>query len=777
MPLPPRLLAISALLGLSLLSGARADAPKLTNLSPAGVQRGVETELTFSGAALAGKPALVLPFAAQVTPPGEAAADGTSWKLRITVPPEVPLGVYPVRVVTEGGISGPILLGIGQWPQVAETEPNNVPEQAQVLSALPVIVEGQAAGADVDFFRFPGRKGQRVVVDAQCARIGSGVDPQVRLTNAARAYLASSEDAPGLGTDARLVAELPEDGDYLVEISDTKYQGSGRSVYRLEIGPAPVVEEVYPLGGRSGETTGLELRGGIVSGVRPAAATLPAVTGPGRVRIPTAMIGLGEPVGDVELPGPLQVSDLAELREAADPAAPPIRSTAPAVLNGRIDPPGDEDRFLLAVTPGQTVRIRVQAAELGSALDGSLQVLKTDGSALAVADDNTAPGVPTRFQPNPAGYVSADPQLNFAVPAGVTEVLLSLRDLEGRGGVGFPYRIVVEQVEPTFDVVLSDSEASVPRAGSALVGLQVARQGYNGAITVNVVDPPAGLSVRPAQIAEGQVVGALSLSAAPDAAFGPTELKVVATGQGPGGPITVPAMKVVVFAQQGAVPLNTGIQTVLPAAPGAPELLRFETPEAPVEVVHGLGGAVPVKLTRNEGADAALALAALPLPPGVTLAETKVAEKAGETTANVGVAREAALGKITIGLTAKGKFGEAERTFALPAVTLDVVRPVAVETPATNLEIKAGNTIELTGKLVRKGAFKEPVTLNLKGLPAGTKADPVTVPPDGDAFTFKIQADPAAAEAMANLQLAPEFKLGDKDYPQPPVPLTLKVTK
>ena len=82
-----------------------------------------------------------------------------------------------------------------------------------------------------------------------------------------------------------------------------------------------------------------------------------------------------EPVLDVESLPPMVVSHLPELREPADPTAPPVRAAAPVVLNGRLDPTGDEDRFVLAVTPGQRLRIEVDAAERGSALDGVLQVL------------------------------------------------------------------------------------------------------------------------------------------------------------------------------------------------------------------------------------------------------------------------------------------------------------------------------------------------------------------------------------------------------------------
>ena len=81
---------------------------------------------------------------------------------------------------------------------------------------------------------------------------------------------------------------------------------------------------------------------------------------------------------------------------------------------------------------------------------------------------------------------------------------------------------------------------------------------------------------------------------------------------------------------------------------------------------------------------------------------------------------------MTVGLQAKGKFAGADRTFALPAVTLAVVPPATVELAAPALEIKPGATVELKGKIVRKGAFDGPVTVKINGLPAGLKAEPVT---------------------------------------------------
>ena len=111
---------------------------------------------------------------------------------------------------------------------------------------------------------------------------------------------------------------------------------------------------------------------------------------------------------------------------------------------------------------------------------------------------------------------------------------------------------------------------------------------------------------------------------------------------------------------------------------------------------------------------------------------------------------------MTIALTAKGKFAPGERTIAIPAVTLNVVRPIDLTLAAPNVEIAPGATVEVKGKVGRKGGFKEPVTIRLDGLPAGLKADPATVAPEASDFTVKVVAagDAKPAEAAAKVVAA-----------------------
>ena len=124
-----------------------------------------------NGANLAGNPRLIAPFSFKVdSPPPKG--DASNWKLALTADASTPVGIYPVRIQTDDGISNPFLLAIGQLPQIAEKEDNSTFETAQKVPDPPLVMEGQVAGNDVDFFRFHGKKGQSILVDAQCARLG-----------------------------------------------------------------------------------------------------------------------------------------------------------------------------------------------------------------------------------------------------------------------------------------------------------------------------------------------------------------------------------------------------------------------------------------------------------------------------------------------------------------------------------------------------------------------------------------------------------------------------
>jgi hypothetical protein len=776
------LAAFAVAVGLVAAVAAWAETPKVSSISPLGVRRGEGTEVTFFGSNLEGKARLIAPFAAEVVP---ISADVASWKVKITPSADTPVGVYVCRIRTDDGLTAPFLFAVGQLPEVQEKEDNGSFELAQAIPSA-CVVEGNSAGNDVDFFRFAGKKGQRIVVDAQCSRIGSGVDPSLRLSTAAHAYVASADDTPGLMTDARLTAILPEDSDYVIELSDSSYQGDGRAIYRLVVGPLPVADEVFPLGGRKCETIGLELRGGTLPNpttgsttIRPDADVDSNSYRPRLTNHSLGIAGAGEPVLDVESMVPLAVDSLPELREPTEPGSAILKAVAPVVFNGRIGKKGEEDQYIVVVTPGQKLRIEVDAAELGSALDGVLQIKGANGAVLATADDIQTPSQSKvkAAAKKAAALNTPDPSLVFTVPIGMTEITLAVRDLRGEGGIGYPYRLTIEPVAAASLLLTTlDDQINIPRGGTAAIAVNATRQGFDGLITLNVENPPPGLTVRPGRINPGQTVGALTISCSADTSVEVANLKLIGEGQGPSGRIVAGTSKTIVFAEQGTLATNQVVQEGLPSATSLPMPINLDASSTPIEAVPGYPVNILVKANRSVGTeDAVLTFAILPPPAGFAIAGSNIPAKAIEGNAVVNLTPEAPLGPTSLALTAKGPIGGKERTLAVPLVTLEVVRPVSVELASPSIEVKAGTTFELKGKILRKGPFKEPVTVKLDALPAGLKVDPLTVPPDQAEFTLKVIADPKAAPVQATSQVGLAFQVAKKDYPVPATPLAVKV--
>jgi len=116
-----------------------------------------------------------------------------------------------------------------------EVEPNNgIPEATPV--ALPLAFNGiLEQEGDVDCFKFAATKGQVFEVECYGRRIRSAVDPVMNLYNAAGAGIAGNDDSRG--PDSYIRFSVPEDGEYVVRITDHLGRGGPNFVYRVEFQP------------------------------------------------------------------------------------------------------------------------------------------------------------------------------------------------------------------------------------------------------------------------------------------------------------------------------------------------------------------------------------------------------------------------------------------------------------------------------------------------------------------------------------------------------------
>ncbi len=186
------------------------------------------------------------------------------------------------------GLSNPRTFMIGPFPEFVEVEPNGgneLPAGIEVDDGaggkrqdnpateinLPATVNGQSAsGADVDWFRFQGIGGQRILLDGYAKRVDSRIDLVITLCGADGAVIA--EGRIGACGDPLIAAMLPSDGEYFVKVHDALYRNGADYYYRLNIGSQPHLDFVFPPAGLPGSNEeytvyGVNLPGGTDSGL------------------------------------------------------------------------------------------------------------------------------------------------------------------------------------------------------------------------------------------------------------------------------------------------------------------------------------------------------------------------------------------------------------------------------------------------------------------------------------------------------------------------------
>lgn len=443
--------------------------------------------------------------------------------VRITIPTNAAPGEREIRLIARGGLSNPMKFCVSTLPEVtppaAEAEnPEadrlrrqfNLPPLAAPATnigrvTLPAIINGQIMPGEVDRYRFNARRGQQLVV-AVSARdlipyladaVPGWFQATVALYDAKGKELAYEDDFR-FQPDPVLHLAVPRDGEYLVEVKDSIYRGREDFVYRIAIGELPFVTNLFPLGGRAGETTPVELTGWNL----PTTKTTVSATNRGITAVALPRTNLWS------TGVPFAVDDLPEIHEhepnndskAGQSVAMPI------IVNGRIDAPGDTDVFQIEGKAGDTIVAEVTARRLNSPLDSVLKICSASGEQLALNDDceDRACGLNTHH---------ADSQLLFRLPSD-GKYFIHLADTQRHGGPEYGYRLRLSAPQPDFELRAVAASLSVRPGDRVPVRLVALRKdGFTNEITVALKDAPAGFKTSGGRIASGTNEATLTLIA------------------------------------------------------------------------------------------------------------------------------------------------------------------------------------------------------------------------------------------------------------------------
>lgn len=473
-----------------MLSGSpfvAADPPKAIRVEPLAVAPGTTSEIVFHGLNIAeatdvwsslgaGSDASQLNIAdadeQPATPLSSHKASDRIALLSASVAQTCPVGIYAVRMATVEGISNPLLFMVDDLPTVIGAKDNHSLKTAQTIE-LPVAVDGVTESGQADFFQSPGRPGEWVSVEAVATRLGSRLDPVIRILDAEGRELIFLDDSPGLSGDCRVRFQRPESGTFIVSIQDASQGGSSAYQYRLRMGDFPLVYGTVPA--VINQTQASDLRP-VGQGVEELNA-MDTVLSAGANRIAVSRGGkLGS--GFTKL----FESDFSQFVVGGSSACD---VQIPCGLSGVFTDPDAVHSFRFDAAKGDRIILSDESRQSGVAAMLGLEIRDESGRDIGVnRRPGTAGGVLTVTIPEDGQYVA------------------EISEIGRRSGSEFVYYAELRHSLPEFELVLDSASTILPLDGYAIVKVSTNRAGYNGPINLQVNGPDGALTVAGNVIAE-----------------------------------------------------------------------------------------------------------------------------------------------------------------------------------------------------------------------------------------------------------------------------------
>jgi hypothetical protein len=688
-------------------------------------------ELTLHGQSLQDPRRLWTTFAARtefLAPTDENAQKGEKLLCRMTIPRDEQVGIGALRLVTGEGVSNPLLVMLDDLPTTAEASDNHTMEEAQTVK-LPTAIDGQCDAVQEDLFRFHASAGQRLSFEVVSQRLGSKLDPMLRLLSLDGHDIVQLDDAEGVAGDCRLAHTFTESGDYLLALRDVRYAGGSDYRYRLRIGCFPLIRGAFPAGGRGGEVTSFEPNDLERAALEPLHVTLPQVVGSPRLVSfgVQSEVGAGSGWFQVEAnPG----AESLEL-EPNDTITDATPAKFPSALNGRLDKPGDHDHFKFQAKKGQRVHGIAKTREFGSPCDLYMSLHRVDGSQIVLARQDR------------------QTMLDAEIPDD-GEYVLHIEDLAiDSATAGHTYRIDVTEAYSGFSLSTEHAQYTVPEGGTVVVKVLAQRRGYNGPIELAVVGLGGAPALESNTFEGGETL--LKITVPKDIPQGDLRLLRII------GKATIGDQTATVAANlreplqamfPNVVSLPTELESTLAMGIGPPFPPFFDLSlAAPIVYFPQLVGEATfdVNIARtNDGFKEPVLLSITGLPKQITTEVKPVDDGSKALRVTLKGPVDLPEQELSFHVTGIGKFQEQTRTVAVENNKLIVTKPLVVSV-ALPAPIVAGEQQLATVRIQRFGNEPLPVELRVISAPDGLLA-PISVNVPTEASELKL---PLAASTTA----------------------------
>ncbi len=720
--------------------------PSISTTRPLAVQPGQALDVAIQGANLVGVSDIWTSFPSTTALVGDT-KDKAKCVYKLTVPAEAAVGIHALRIAGPGGLSPLKLILVDDIPTTAQAADNFSLDKAQALT-LPAAVDGNTDALKVRTYKFTAEASQTVSAEVVAKRIGSALDPLLRLLDGNGRELAYSDDEAGLNGDSRLHHSFAAKGEYILEVRDIGWTGGAGHHYRLRVGDFPDVTSPYPLGIKRGGSATVSFAGSHIDGVQPVKLQLQADSTLDWITVGAKRAG-GQSSGLVTLA--VSNSDEIVETEPNDNRDKATRVPLGANLNGRFDKAGDVDHFVVAAKKGQKFTFTGITRRVGSPAAVYLRLLNSAGAKVAEVLDL---GI-------------TDSVINYTFPAD-GDYYVAVQDRDRRGGGGFSYRVSVDATAVGFQLTAAAAHLNIAAGGTAAVTVNASRSGYNGPITIAAIGLPEGISSTPTVIGSGRTNAVLTLTAddkAPKGKIVPIKVAGTATigDQQTRVDANIEATLKGIFGGLPWPPSTLSQEIAVAVAPPAVFSLRT----SPQLVVLGpdLTATVKVTVVRHKDYKEAITLVLQPakngLPAGISAALKPIPAGKNEIEITFSANNKAALGDFTANVNAQLKKGKNTTTQPVPSIGLTLKAPLTLKAQAAEGKLARGAQLKLTVTVERNPALKGPVVLSVANLPKGVTAKDATIAADKTEVEIILSAAQDAQQGeVKNLQVKGTATIG-----------------
>jgi hypothetical protein len=439
------------------LGTSRAEIARSTPLS---VQPGQSVEVKFAGDQLDRFTNIWTAFPCRSELLKASPKEAT---FRLTLASNVLVQIAPVRLIGSNSLSDLHLIMVDDLPTAQKT---NASSKSPQLLGRDTAIEGTTSELQADYFTFTARRKEPVSVEVVARRLGSALDPLLRILDQNTNELVYSLSFNEPNGDPKIRFTPPKSGTYTIELRDVSYRGGQKFFYHLRFGNFPLLTAPFPPVLESNRKPESKLVGPAVEGAVAYHSSAAAADHFGSNPVAARFRG-GRGSGFAQL---LQssIKQIKEL-EPNDISEQATKLSLPAGINGRFEKPKDKDYYEFELEKGERLQCLAHTRSLGTPCDVSLQLVDAEGKQVAESKNTGAD----------EGLLSARVDKNGSYR-------LLVEELTGAGRPDFVYHVEVRKQSPGYSLAIADEGVEWSTNNSVALKLSCTREGYDGPVKLSV---------------------------------------------------------------------------------------------------------------------------------------------------------------------------------------------------------------------------------------------------------------------------------------------------